>query len=286
MTIKEYHISHNPNHHWPLRKRERVDELFDVELPDNFYLPEDDRDSVKTKILNAIKASMDKRITLFIHEADVEPEKYNMTVLAIVEILRNGKSYKPILRAVSNSGEDTSESSGNSYVAITSNNALYTLLLLPEAKAEKGELVGRGIRHARKNGQNITSEDVVVHFKPNHVLKISADAILKAKADEPVGRVTDLSQLPYKVRGDYRNSQPNQPSIFDHKDYGKGKIIASEKGMASTGIWDSITVQFPGFPQPKTFKKLYTTTYFRSLVKAEDYVRALEKLTGKRIVLV
>ena len=82
MNIKEYHFSKNPEHHWLLRKRERVDELFDVELPDGFYMPQDDKDSVKTKIINAVKAAMDKRIALFLHDSDVESTKTNLTVLA------------------------------------------------------------------------------------------------------------------------------------------------------------------------------------------------------------
>lgn len=286
MKIREYHISHDPKHHWPQRKRERVDELFDVELPDSFYVPEDNREEIKTKLLEAVKQAVNKRISLFVHETDLEPEKINVTLLAVVEILRNGKTYKPILRALSSDGDDVSENTGNAYVAITQNNMLYTLLLLPDAKASKEELVGRAIRHARRTkGQDATSEDVAVTIKPSATVKLSADHILKPKADEPVGRITDPSQLPYKVRGDYRNSQPGQPSMFDHRDYGKGKIIASEKGMASTGIWDSITVQFPGQPKPMVFKKLYTTSYFRSLVKAEAYISILQKLTGKEIKL-
>lgn len=286
MDIKEYYISHDPNHHWPQRKRERVDELFDIELPDSFYAPEDNREEIKAKLLTAIKQGLDKRISLFIHETDVEPEKYNMTILAIVDILRNGKVYKPVLRAMSTTGDDSAENSGNAYVAYTKDNALYTLYLVPESNATKEFLTRKEIRHQSKKGIIVTSEDFAIHTKPNAAFKLSADHVLKAKVDEPVGRVTDPSQLPYKIRGDYRNSQPNQPSIFDHKDYGKGKIIASDKGMASTGIWDSITVQFPGLPQPKIFKKLYTTSYFRSLVKMESYLNALQYLTGKRVVLV
>lgn len=286
MRLKEYHFSQDPSHHWNQRKRERVDELFDVELPDAFYTPEDNREEVKAKLLTAIKQGLDKRISLFIHESDVEPEKYNVTVVAIVELLRNGKVYKPILRATSVTGEDTSENAGNTYIAITRNDVLYTLMLVPEAAADKEKLVRKAIWHAQKTkGEIITYDDVAIRVAPTANFKLSADHTLKAKSNEPVGRPTSPSELPYKVRGDYKKHSPGRPSFLDHDKFGRGEIVASDPGMMSTGVWDSVTVKFPGHPDLKTFKKLYTTTYFRSLQKTESYIRALEKLTGKKIVL-
>jgi len=278
-------LEYKPSEHWILRKKERADSIDGIELPEDFYIPEDNKEEVDQKLISAIREAVNKRIVSFVHEEDIEREKYNITVIATVQLLRNKKTYSPILKATSGGNE----SLGNSYIAFTKDDMLITLLLLPESQITKEFLIRKMIHHAKvTRKENITQDDVSVHFRTDSLIRLSADYILKSKEEKPLGQITDPSQLPYKVRGDYRNSSRTQESYFTHKDYGKGKIIASEEGMASTGIWDSITVKFPGDPAPKVFKRLYTTTYFRTAapVTVHECITALEILTAKKIELI
>jgi hypothetical protein len=280
-------LEYKPSDHWTQRKRERADEVFDITLSEDFYTSDDNKEEVNAKLIKAIGDAVNKRLVSFIHETDVEREKYNVTVVATVQLLRNKKTYSPLLKALSETDGVKSENLGNSYVAFTKDDVLLTLLLLPENQITKESLVRRAINHAKKAKNEILKpEDVAVHFRTDSLTRLSADHILKTSDEKPLGRITDPSQLPYKVRGDYRNSSESQESYFTHKEYGKGKIIASEEGMPSTGIWDSITVKFPGNPTPKIFNRLYTTTYFRMHpTTVRECIQILETLTGKRVEL-
>lgn len=298
MEILDYFKPGGSDNHWHQRVKERLDELIDIILPDDFYKPEDNKTEVNKTLLTAIRRIVQERVASFSQQSDLEPNKQNITIIATIHLLRNGKTYIPSLKVLDTKEGEESENFGNSYIAITTENFLVTLMLVPEDKATKENLIRRTINHARKSkDQVIGPNDIAIHFAPKHLVTLSADHLLKKGEEPSIHAITNPSQLPYTVRGDYRKSTPGQDSIFTHKEYGKGKIIATEPGMSSRGKWDSITVQFPSQPSPKTFKNLYTTSHFRSLPgkvpvaesidkRRADYIRALSILTGKTVVLV
>lgn len=289
MYILEYNIPQATDH-VSERKKERLDNLLDVILPSDFYQNNENKQEINKILLDSIKTVVNKRINDFIHNmSDTDHASYHASVVAQVQIVRNDKIYTPVLKAISETKQgDTKSNEGNTYVTISKSNTLYTLLLL--TNPDPASLAKQVVNHAQQQkNDNISSEDVVVRTMPNALIKINADYVIKRSKEPQVvpTAITSPDQLLYKVRGDYRNSSAD-PSFFEHKKYGKGKIIASEKGMASSGIWDSITVQFPGQPKPIIFKNLYTKSFFLAhpQVKAEAYIRLLSALTGKKVVLI
>ncbi len=90
---------------------------------------EDNKEEVNQKLIAAIRDAVNKRLVAFTHEVDVEREKSNITVVATIKLLRNGKTYSPVLKVTSTTDEKEGENFGNSYVAFTQDEILVTLTI-------------------------------------------------------------------------------------------------------------------------------------------------------------
>lgn len=230
-------------------------EIKDILFPEGFFKPEDDKALIKKLLLERINKSIkEKAIASKGIDFGIQPGNYGCIIVGVYKIKKDGKIFTPTLVA-------NDKDQGNTFIAVASSSNLITFILIHESSPS--DLYKRMASHIQREENIFVSEDKVqIVTMDKAAVTYDVDFLVKAAQTPMVQTIpTKASDLPYEVRGDYRNSTAGQESLFKHKQFGTGKIIESQGGMTSTGIWDYIKVKFPD--KIREFKKLYTKSYFR-----------------------
>lgn len=272
--------------HWKQRKQERVDKA-SLSMPSNFWDKDDDKTQVLQILQKAIFAKVEDNIKFFISSvADKDPAKHYITVLANIKVKRNGKIFDPIIRAKS-SGKygGLKDNEGNVYVTVSQNNTAFTLLLLPNNKSDANTLTNAHINnHKRERGEDLSIHDVVYRKLPKFVIVIDFDYEMHLANASRSTKKLSIKDLPYTVRTDYRTG-----ADFVHKQYGKGKIVATSSGSKgkgdARGHLDWIDVDF-GKPFVKGGKlttirridNIYTNIHFKESIMHKNKTVSAQQL--------
>lgn len=266
--------------HFEQRRRERVDQA-DISFPSAMFSPDDDKKLITQLLTKEIKSRINENIKNLIQaEADEDPSKDYITLVAQITVKKDGRIYRPVIKARSYQG--------SGYLVFSNNNRLITIELV-EIPVDVAKTVSDHVRNRQREGKDITQQNVEYRKAPSFVIHIEVEKLLdKHLTTKKPAKQLEPEDLPYKVRGDYRNSTATQDSYFIHDLYGKGKIISSDPGgMTSTGTWDEIVVEFPNRPQPMRFTNLRTKTYFRRTAaeSVDKLIGILEHLTRSKVIL-
>lgn len=245
--------------HWKQRVQERVFGIHDFDIPNDFWNKDDDKKLITEILLTSVKKILDNKISAFTSNySDDDPSKFYITTIGIVEFKRNNRIYNPVFKAKSQGNYGLKDNEGNEWVALTTQDSLITLLLFNAKSSYTSQLITATIRHK----DHLTKKDFVVRKTSNASTVIDVDKLIELKTrDNTPKKILTPKDLDYEVRGDYRKTSESGKSLFKHKVFGNGEIIASTSGgMQSRGKWDYIKVRFP--KGIKEFTGLYTTTYF------------------------
>jgi hypothetical protein len=252
--------------HYKERKQSRVENL-EVVLSSDIYNSGENKDEIKEIIVEAIKRALKGRVMSFEMSNDVTAAKASVTIVAKIQLKRNGKIYSPVIKTTA-SGK-TYE--GNVFVGITKGNKIITILNIKEDDADRASLVKRSIENAKnETGEVISGQDIEIKENPRYVALLDVDFLINSKksTDNAPAKIETPEDLPYKVKKDYVKSSAGRPNFLQHKEYGRGEVISSEKGMG--GRWNNVSVKFPS--GIKKFKTIYSIDYFPSVVKVERVV--------------
>ena len=245
--------------HYKERKAERGT-ILGVKLPKEAY-GEYSVEEKNKKLFPVLQAELDNRFKDLESKDILMSEKYNLGVGFFIPVLQNkDKRYKIIMDTASEVKNE-----GYMYLAIVSDNTLITAY--PTMLTNAQEIESKIQAHVLKN-KAIADREPKAYFPQNAMFTVDIDE-LYGKKEKPAEHKVTEEELDYKVRTDYRIG-----AQFDHKTYGKGKIVATSSG--SKGIGDSrgivpwVDVEFSKpymkagkLEKVRRFNNVYTTIYFK-----------------------
>lgn len=238
MNLKEYHLTN----HYKSRKQERgnVLEVFTSKEALEGYDPEE----VKQKLKEAIQSKVDQAIKGV--ESLGSGEKVVSNVFKIIKVfspkaIRDGKEHAITLRV--NTSKETSKGVkrgtilGNLFVCVLRGSSLTTMMLVKDSENLEAKLRDHAQRIAGSNFK------VVVAKTPTPVTYFDIEELMEGKKIELQDADVEKSDLPYKIRTDYR-----QGASFSHDTYGTGVIHTTSAGVKGQpnqqGKLDWIDVDF------------------------------------------
>jgi hypothetical protein len=236
--------------HWDQRVNDRAVNISEIVYPPAIFENVENKEELKAALDERIKKIIRARLLAYQVLQDADSSKYVSTVIVSIQLRKSGKLYSPIFKV---EGGD-----GNTYVGLSHNNTLLTLLVMPKEKIDPHSLTQRAIAHMKGT---ISEDDVEVKTASNYEALLDVDSTIQqmtAGKEAPMGVPKTAQDLPYKVKKDYLKSTPGRPNFITHKDYGRGEITQSEQGMG--GKWNNVIVKFP--IGVKTFRTLYADNFF------------------------
>lgn len=239
--------------HWAQRVDERGVNIGEIIYPSEIFEGVENKEILEQAITERVKKIIRARILAYQVLQDEDPSKYVSTVIVSLQLRKGGKLFTPLFKV--SGGE------GNTYVGLTHNNTLITLLCIPKEKCDPFSLTHRTISHLKSQGVIISETDVEIKVATNHNALLDVDAIIlqiTTEKDAPIGVPKTPNNLPYKVKKDYQRSTPGRPNFITYDNLGRGEITNSEQGMG--GKWNNVVVKFSS--GVKTFKTLYASGFF------------------------
>jgi len=112
---------------------------------------------------------------------------------------------------------------GNKYVIITSGNNLITFMLYKSQE----DVLQKSLNHLRREGYDVQTSQVKVVDTRQESDVININELMEGKELKKEKADIEKSDLPYKVRTDYRKG-----ATLDHEKYGKNKIINTSNGTS------------------------------------------------------
>jgi hypothetical protein len=166
----------------------------------------------------------------------------------------NGKNIILNLKVEYITGSVKKIGTGNSYIAVISDNILATLLLL--SNDDNSTIESSLELHAARKKRKSKSAKVVTPSNYEFII---------APLQQDVDTKLDPTTLPYKLRTDYRKG-----ADFEHKQYGRGTIVNTSAGSGgkgdSRGRVDWIEVKYDRpylsggqLKNTRRFEKIYTS---------------------------
>lgn len=248
--------------HYKERKSERG-KIIDIVTPPDAYEGYNLTD-VKEKLIPILTKELNSKLDT-LEKADIGASDRNIVILKIFSpVLKNkDKTYKIKMRVQYSKGGELKDNYGILYFAPVRNNELISLILTDTTN--DSELIDTTIKHFKNKGEPIDRE-ISVLSTPDWNKVIDIDSLFTAKKYEK--QLIDRGLLPYDTKADYRVG-----SKFNHRVYGKGKIVATSSGSAgkadSRGMLAWIKVEFE---KPFLFKgklekireipNIYADSYF------------------------
>lgn len=248
--------------HYKERKLERG-KIIDIVIPPDAYEGYDLID-VKEKLIPILTKELNSKLDT-LERTDIGASDRNIVILKIFSpVLKNkDKTYKIKMRVQYSKGGELKDNYGILYFAPVRNNELISLILTDTTN--DSELIDTTIKHFKNKGEPIDRE-ISVLSTPDWNKVIDIDSLFTAKKYEK--QLIDRGTLPYDTKADYRVG-----SKFNHRVYGKGKIVATSSGSAgkadSRGMLAWIKVEFE---KPFLFKgklekireipNIYADSYF------------------------
>lgn len=248
--------------HYKERKSERG-KIIDIVIPPDAYEGYNLTD-VKEKLIPILTKELNSKLDT-LEKADIGASDRNIVILKIFSpVLKNkDKTYKIKIRVQYSKGGELKDNYGILYFAPVRNNELISLILTDTTN--DSELIDTTIKHFKNKGEPIDKE-ISVLSTPDWNKVIDIDSLFTAKKYEK--QLIDRGTLLYDIKADYRVG-----SKFNHRVYGKGKIVATSSGSAgkadSRGMLAWIKVEFE---KPFLFKgklekireipNIYADSYF------------------------
>jgi len=248
--------------HYKERKSERG-KIIDIIIPPDAYEGYNLTD-VKEKLIPILTKELNSKLDT-LERTDIGASDRNIVILKIFSpVLKNkDKTYKIKIRVQYSKGGELKDNYGILYFAPVRNNELISLILTDTTN--DSELIDTTIKHFKNKGEPIDRE-ISVLSTPDWNKVIDIDSLFTAKKYEK--QLIDRGTLPYDTKADYRVG-----SKFNHRVYGKGKIVATSSGSAgkadSRGMLAWIKVEFE---KPFLFKgklekireipNIYADSYF------------------------
>ena len=244
--LKELNLSD----HYKDRKKERVDGILDLyvskEALGNFTLSQ-----VKESLIKHIQEVINKKLSTLETQDIPLSKNYRIGYKFFVPVIEaNGKKYPITLT--------TLEGTGTYYYVVIKDNTLVTLIISDAEDFEK-EIKD----HSKRE---YGDEPIKILNIPGIVYSIDLNKVMGVEA--PKKEKPSEETLDYTVRTDYRKG-----ADFEHKKYGKGKIINTSTGVGgkgdANGKLDWIDVDF-GKPfvsggklqTVRRIPNIYTKVYF------------------------
>jgi hypothetical protein len=236
--------------HWQDRVRERGNILDIINFPKDYPTP---KQEVIEQIQNEFKSRASRLERLKEFPASI-PNKIGYKLMKPILIYENSRI--PLELKTQYVTKDTTKTNiGSSYVAVISDNVLRTLLLLNDD--DDFTIESNMTSHQEREKLN----------KPIKVVTAPDYEFLITPKVENVRTLINPATLPYTVKKSYRVG-----SVFTHKDYGTGKVVAAASSGTrsgepdSRGMVDWVEVDF-GRPylasgkmkQTRTIKNVYTS---------------------------
>jgi len=247
--INEYILTN----HWNQRVNERSVNINNITYPSAIFEGVANPEELKADLDNKIKKIVRGRIVGYQTLQDPDASKYYATIIAVVQLRKDGKIYIPTIETVA----DGKTHVGNAYVGFSQNNTLLTLENIPQDKVDPHSLAQQMISHL---GKKVTEDQVEVTKAANHMVLLDVDSAinqLAAGKEAPMGVPKAPEDLPYKVKKDYLKSTPGRPNFVTYNGV-RGEIVSSEQGMG--GKWNNVVINLPS--GRKTFKTMYASGYF------------------------
>jgi len=248
--------------HYKERKSERG-KIIDIIIPPDAYEGYNLTD-VKEKLIPILTKELNSKLDT-LERTDIGASDRNIVILKIFSpVLKNkDKTYKIKIRVQYSKGGELKDNYGILYFAPVRNNELISLILTDTTN--DSELIDTTIKHFKNKGEPIDRE-ISVLSTPDWNKVIDIDSLFTAKKYEK--QLIDRGTLLYDTKADYRVG-----SKFNHRVYGKGKIVATSSGSAgkadSRGMLAWIKVEFE---KPFLFKgklekireipNIYADSYF------------------------
>ena len=257
--------------HYSKRKAER-EEILDIIISSKAHEGYN-LDDVKDKLIPLLKSKLLSQLGV-LENKDIDASKtYNIGYQVFFPRIENqGKLYpiQMITKATAGDSSVEKENKGIIYGAIIKDNTLITLIILNDASGPffKEKI----IEHDKRIGK-VNNKETKIFKDSNCDFIINIDELFGKKVEKPKEEKTEEGSLPYKVKTDYRVSTPSTPSVFTHKEYGKGLIIGTSegsKGTNSRGIIDWVDVRFKPQGKPaftERFNKVRSNIYYDKQLK-------------------
>ena len=245
--------------HYKERKAERGI-ILGVKLPKEAY-GEYGVEETNNKLVTILQAELDRRFTDIESRDFLLSDKYNLGLGFFIPVLQNkDKRYK-----INMETQAQARGKGYMYLAILANNTLVTTYVTDVTSAEEVEKLIQ--QHTERNNIE-TGRKPKAYFPQNATFIVDIDE-LYGKKEKPAEYRVSQEDLDYKVRTDYRTG-----AQFDHKTFGKGKIVDTSSGSKGIGdsrgivAWVDVKFDKPYMKGGKLeyirrFNNVFTTIYFK-----------------------
>lgn len=206
--------------HYKERIKDRIDNSTLI-LP--FQLPKV-TNLTEGELYNLIKIELDKKIKERAFQAgsqDYTKNDYVCLVICEVNFIYKDKNYTPTISGDGNKGFV--------YYAPILNDALITLVL--SESSDSSVLLSRCTQHLQRSKNiKVDPTEFALYKLPNYKLVFDLDKFIQSLETPKEEKKVTAEDLPYKVRTDYRKD-----ADFEHKIYGKGKIVNTSTGVKGIG---------------------------------------------------
>lgn len=205
------------NNHWQDRVRERGTILNIINFPEDFPMT---KQEVIELIQNELKLRTNRLLNLKEFPSSI-PNQVGYKLMKPI-LVHEGNRIPLKLKVESTSKSGPKINIGTSYVAIISDNILYTLMLLENDDDLTIEL---NMKSHQKRKE--LEKPIIVSTAPSY------EFIITPRVEIPK-TIIDPESLPYTVKAAYRVG-----SKFTHKDYGTGEVKAASVSGTRAGEPDS-----------------------------------------------